>query len=59
VRESIAENKPYDQFARELLTGSGSNFRNGPCNYLRAVPERCPRTLGESTALVFLGARLS
>ncbi|MGA2617536.1 MAG: DUF1549 domain-containing protein [Thermoguttaceae bacterium] len=59
VRESIAENKPYDQFARELLTGSGSNFRNGPCNYVRAVPERDPRTLGESTALVFLGARLN
>ena len=59
VRESIAENKPYDQFARELLTGYGSNFRNGPCNYVRAVPERDPRTLGESTALVFLGARLT
>jgi hypothetical protein len=58
VRECIAENKPYDQFARELLTGSGSNFRNGPCNYVRAVPERDPRSLGESTALVFLGARL-
>ncbi|MGC8644206.1 MAG: DUF1549 domain-containing protein, partial [Isosphaeraceae bacterium] len=25
VRESIAQNKPYDQFARELLTSSGSN----------------------------------
>jgi hypothetical protein len=59
VRDSIAENKPYDQFARELLTGSGSNFRDGPCNYVRAVPERDPRTLGEATALLFLGARLS
>jgi hypothetical protein len=59
VRESIAENKPYDQFARELLTGSGSNFRDGPANYVRAVPERDPRTLGEATALLFLGARLS
>jgi hypothetical protein len=58
VRESIAANKPYDQFARELLTASGSNFRNGPCNYVRSVPERDPRTLGEATALVFLGARL-
>ena len=59
VRDSIAENKPYDQFARELLTGSGSNFRDGPANYVRAVPERDPRTLGEATALLFLGARLS
>ena len=54
-----SQNKPYDQFARELITGSGSNFRDGPANYVRAVPERDPRTLGEATALLFLGARLS
>ncbi|MGA2033467.1 MAG: DUF1549 domain-containing protein [Thermoguttaceae bacterium] len=59
VRDSILQNKPYDQFVRELITGSGSNFRDGPSNYVRAVPERDPRTLGESTALVFLGARLN
>ena len=59
MRDSIAENKPYDQFARELVTGSGSNFRDGPANYVRAVPKRDPRTLGEATALLFLGARLS
>ena len=40
VRESIAENKPYDQFARELLTSSGSNFRVGPVNFYRAVQNR-------------------
>jgi hypothetical protein len=59
VRDSIAENKPYDQFARELLTASGSNFRVGPANYVRAVPNRDVRTVGEATALVFLGARLT
>ncbi len=59
VRDSILQNKPYDQFARELITGSGSNFRDGPSNYVRAVPERDPRTLGESTALLFLGTRLN
>ncbi len=59
VRDSIAQNKPYDQFARELITGSGSDFRDGPCNYVRAVPERNPRTLGEATALLFMGARVS
>lgn len=30
VRASVARNKPYSQFARELLTSSGSNFRVGP-----------------------------
>jgi hypothetical protein len=59
VRDSIAENKPYDQFARELLTANGSSFRVGPANYSRAVPNRDVRTVGEATALVFLGARLA
>jgi hypothetical protein len=59
VRDSIAENKPYDQFARELLTSNGSSFRVGPANYTRAVANRDVRTVGEATALVFLGARLS
>ena len=27
VWTSVRDNKPYDQFARELLTSSGSNFR--------------------------------
>jgi hypothetical protein len=44
VWESIARNKPYDQFARELLT-SGSNFRVEPVNLShrktrRASPRR-------------------
>ena len=58
VRQSIAENKPYDQFARELLTASGSNFRSGPANFFRAVPSKDARTLGETTALIFMGARV-
>ena len=59
VRDSIAQNKPYDQFARELLTANGSNFRRGPANYCRAVQNRDARTMGEATALVFLGAGLA
>jgi hypothetical protein len=30
VRDSLAENKPYDRFVREILTASGSNFRAPP-----------------------------
>jgi hypothetical protein len=59
VYESIARNKPYDQFARELLTATGSNFRSGPANFFRAVGKRDPRNMGDSAALVFLGTRLS
>ena len=42
VRASIAQNKPYDKFARELLTSSGSNFRVGPVNFYRAIQNRTP-----------------
>ena len=37
VHDSLQANKPYDQFARELLTATGSNFRVAPANFVRAV----------------------
>ncbi len=58
VRASLAENKPADRFARELITATGSNFRDGPANFLRAVSSKDPQSLAESAALVFMGARL-
>lgn len=58
VRDSIAKNKPYDQFARELLTSSGSNFRDPPANYYRAFLQRTPENTAEVTALTFMGARI-
>src|SRR5206468_2711811 len=30
LRESFRQNKPYDQFAREILLAEGSNHRDGP-----------------------------
>jgi hypothetical protein len=58
LHQSLAENKPYDQLARELITATGSNFRVGPANFVRAVANKDPRTVAESAALVFMGARL-
>jgi Protein of unknown function (DUF1553)/Protein of unknown function (DUF1549) len=58
VRASIAENKPYDKFAHELLTSSGSNFRVGPVNFFRAVQNRTPEAIATSVALVFMGTRV-
>ena len=58
VRHSLAVNKPYDQFVRELLVSSGSNFRSPPANYYRALRKRDAQGYAESTALVFMGARL-
>jgi hypothetical protein len=57
VRASIATNKPYDQFAREMLTSSGSNFRVGPVNFYRAVQNRTPESLAIAVALTFMGSR--
>ena len=59
VRDAVAKNKPYDQFARELLTTNGSNFRRGPANFVRAVSNKDPQTLAETTAMVFMGARFA
>ncbi len=58
LRGSIAANKPYDQFVRELITANGSNFLDGPCNYYRAVQTREPQAYAEATSVLFLGSRL-
>jgi hypothetical protein len=58
VRASIAENKPYDKFVREMLTSSGSNFRVGPVNFYRAVQSKTPETIANAVALTFLGSRI-
>ncbi len=58
VWESIAQNKPYDQFARELLTSSGSNFRVGPVNFYRALQDKTPEGITAAVGLVFMGTRV-
>src|SRR5438093_853008 len=30
IRKSIAENKPYDQFVREIVAAGGSTYKNPP-----------------------------
>ena len=57
IRASVRDNMPYDQFARELLTESGSNFRVPPVNFYRAVQSREPRTIAAAAALTFMGTR--
>ncbi len=58
VQASITENKPYDKFARELLTSSGSNFRVGPVNFYRAIQNRTPEGIAATVALTFMGSRV-
>jgi len=58
VWESIAQNKPYDQFARELLTSSGSNFRVGPVNFYRAIQNKTPEGIAGAVGLALMGTRI-
>ncbi len=57
IRTAIKENLPYDRFARELLTASGSNFRVPQVNFYRAVQSKTPEALAQAAALAFLGER--
>ena len=57
VYNSLATNKPYDKFVRELLTSCGSNFRVGPVNFYRAIQTRTPEGLAEGVALTLMGSR--
>jgi hypothetical protein len=57
ILSSIRENKPFDRFARELLTESGSNFRNAPVNFFRTTQTKEPATLAQSVALTLMGVR--
>jgi len=56
--ESVARNKPYDRFARELLTSSGSDFRVGPVNFYRAIQDRTPEGIAGAVGLALMGARI-
>jgi hypothetical protein len=58
IRDALRENWPYDRFVRELLTASGSNFRDPPSNFYRPFLERTPRRIFETVALLFMGVRL-
>ncbi|MFN4259274.1 MAG: DUF1553 domain-containing protein [Gemmataceae bacterium] len=57
VRRSVADNKPWDQFARELLTANGSNLHNGAANYF--VLHKDTAELAETTAVTFLGMSIT
>ncbi len=56
TRASLRENKPVDQFVRELITAQGSVFESGPANYYTTATS--PEDLAEATVQNFLGVRL-
>ena len=57
IRESLAANKPFDQFARELLTGRRAARRAGPANFYKVVTK--PGETASTLSQVFLGVRIA
>jgi hypothetical protein len=57
IRTSIRDNLAYDQFAYQLLTSSGSNFRAPQVNFYRAVQSQDPESIAKAVALTFLCER--
>jgi hypothetical protein len=53
VRRAVAANMPWDRFAREIVTASGSTIDNGAANYF--VLHKDAKLLNEATTLTFLG----
>jgi hypothetical protein len=56
IRQCIADGKPLDEFAREVLAGRGSTYSHPAANFYRAL--RTPEARAEAAAQVFLGIRL-
>lgn len=56
LKQSMAENLPYDKFVRELLTASGDISRNPAVNWWRQVSKDFEQT--EDVAQLFLGVRI-
>ena len=56
IAGSINRDQPLDQFAKDLLTASGSVSANPAANYWRA--SRDPQDATETTAQLFLGIRM-
>lgn len=57
VRESVANNKPWNQFTRELLTATGGTLDNGFGNYF--VLHKDVAELSEATSVTFMGMSIT
>ena len=56
IRDSFADNKPFDQFAREVVAASGSLDQHPPVAWYRQVKEA--KAQMEDVAQLFLGTRM-
>lgn len=57
VRSGVSENRPWNVFASQIITSTGTTFENGAGNYF--VLHRDPADLTETTTVTFLGLSLT
>jgi hypothetical protein len=57
LRKEFAENRPFDQFARDILTARGSTSKEGPAGFYVAVGTA--EELSRSVAQLFCGIRIA
>ncbi|MBX3443951.1 MAG: DUF1553 domain-containing protein [Planctomyces sp.] len=57
IRNEIANNTPYDEFAYKILTASGSNRENPAASYYKVL--RDPDLIMENTTHLFLAVRFN
>lgn len=57
IHDALRNNMAYDQFARELLCSSGSNFRVPQVNFYRAIQGTEPASIAAAVSLTFMGTR--
>src|SRR5262249_56388357 len=57
IRDAVASDKPYDQFAREILGATGHETKNPPAVWYKDLQN--PEQFVDDTAQVFLGLRMA
>ncbi|WP_237229282.1 DUF1549 domain-containing protein [Rubinisphaera sp. JC750] len=57
IRQQLVDNRPYDEFVKEILTATGSNKANPPASYFKVL--RTPEDTMENTTHLFLGVRFN
>jgi hypothetical protein len=56
IRAALRENKPVDEFVRDIITAEGSTYTDGPANFYRTANNAAD--WAETTAQLFLGVRM-
>jgi hypothetical protein len=57
IREAVLEDKPYDEFARDILAGNGDEYTHPPTVWYKELQQ--PEQFVDDTAQVFLGLRMA